>query len=263
MCAALFPSRILAALSVACATAFFAPATARASVLFVGSSGSLSASVLFSQSGSTLTVTLTNTSATGVSVPGDVLTAVFFSAAGDPTLTRTSAVLNAGSSVIVSSGPNPGTDPGGVVGGEWAYQHSISNGSLPGVNQGISSSGFSIFGPPDRFPGTNLQGPTSPDGVQYGIVGTGGITNPNGGIQKQGLIQNSVVFTLSGLPAGFNVNTDIGNVSFQYGTSLDETRIPGHPQNAPEPATILLMGLSMGGLAAFHALKRKRTKVQI
>jgi hypothetical protein len=207
-------------------------------------------------------VTLTNTSATGVSVPADVLTAVFFSAVGDPTLTRTSAVLNGGSSVVVSSGTNPGTDPGGVVGGEWAYRSSISASSAPGANQGISSSGFSIFGPGDRFPGSNLQGPTSPDGVQYGIIGTGGIVNPNGGIKGQGLIQNSVVFTLSGLPTGFNVDTDVANVFFQYGTALSEPSFPGHrPQNAPEPATILLMGLSMGGLAAFRALKRKRASV--
>jgi hypothetical protein len=73
--------------------------------------------------------------------------------------------------------------------------------------------------------------------VQYGIIGTGGFVNPNDGIQKQGLIQNSVVFTLPGLPSGFNVDTDIGNVFFQYGTALSEPRFPGH-QAAPEPSTI-------------------------
>ena len=239
-----------------CASIFALPNASPANPLFVGQNGSLSASVLFSQSGNVLTVTLTNTSTVGVSAPGDVLTAVFFSALGDPALTRVSAVLNHGSSVVVSGGPNPGTDPGGVVGGEWAYQHSISNGSLPGVNQGISSSGVSMFGPHDLFPGSNLQGPVSPAGVQYGIVGPGGIVNPNGGIRGQGLIQNSVVFTLSGLPNGFNVNSGIGDVSFQYGTSLSETRIPG-VRSAPEPGTILLMGLSMAGVAAFRVVRRK------
>jgi hypothetical protein len=228
---------------------------------FTGSSGNLSASVQFCQDGSNLMVTLTNTSSIGAHAPGDVLSAVFFSLAGDPLLTRTSAVLASGSSVIISSGPNPGTDPGGGVGGEWAYRNGLSGGStLNGANSGISSVGLSTFGPPDLFPGTNRQGPVSPDGIQYGIVGPGGLNNPNGGLLHQGLIKNSVVFTLGGLPSTFNVLTGVSNVGFQYGTAFGEPSFPGHqPRGSPEPATFGLLGLGMAGLGAYRFSRRKRS----
>src|SRR5262245_14749989 len=45
---------------------------------FIGTSGSLAASVEFVQSGSNLQVRLTNTSSTDVLVPTDVLTGVYF-----------------------------------------------------------------------------------------------------------------------------------------------------------------------------------------
>src|SRR6516165_1807867 len=106
---------LLAFSTLAHATPICAPA-------FVGSSGNLSASVQFCQDGSNLIVTFCNTSNVGVSVPADVLTAVFFSLAGDPLLTRTSAVLAPGSMIVISGAPNPGPGPGGVVGGQWAYR---------------------------------------------------------------------------------------------------------------------------------------------
>ena len=49
------------------------------------------------------------------------------------------------------------------------------------------------------------------------------------------LNKNSVVFTLSGLPAGFDLDC-ITNVNWQYGTSLTEP-------NIPEPASALLLGI--------------------
>jgi hypothetical protein len=60
-----------------------------------------------------LVVTLTNKSLTDVLVPSDVLTAVFFTLAGDLTLTPLSAVLGLGSTVLFGV-----TDPGGIVGGK-------------------------------------------------------------------------------------------------------------------------------------------------
>src|SRR5439155_6965420 len=88
-------------------------------ITFSGSSASLASSVVFATSGSELVVTLTNTSAADVLAPADVLTAVFFDVSGgaltlDPS--TGSAVLTSGSSVLFGS-----SDPGGVVGGEWAY----------------------------------------------------------------------------------------------------------------------------------------------
>ncbi len=216
-----------------------------ASVTFSGSdSFGRSASVSFVDSGSTLAVTLTNTSPADVMVPIDVLTGVFFDVVGSPALTRVSAILNAGSTVLFGT-----PDPGGVVGGEWAYKSGLSG--APGTaTEGISSTGLGLFGPGNRFPGTNLQGPTSPNGLEYGITSAGddsttGNTPVTG---TQALIKNSVVFTLSGFVAG----STFSNVSFQYGTDLSEPNVPGNPDppggpnpGVPEPSSLLLAGVGM------------------
>jgi hypothetical protein len=230
--------------------------------IFTGSSGNLSASAVFEVLLDTnleptlLKVTLTNTSSFDVLVPADVLTAVFFSLSDNSTLTRESALLAAGSSVFYDTDGQPA---GGVVGGEWAYASGLS-GAPYGATQGISSTGVGLFGPGDRFPGADLQPPASPDGLQYGILSAGDNTGTgNGGITGSGgLIKNAVVFTLSGLPAGFDPSTWISKVSFQYGTSLSEPNIPYNPPPpgtpVPEPASLLLFG---SGLVAFAGWGRK------
>ena len=92
------------------------------SLTFSGNSGSYSASADFSVNGSGLELTLTNTSQYDVLVPGDVLTGVFFNLDGAPALTRESAVLAEGSTVLFAA-----SQPiNGVVGGEWAYNSGLS-----------------------------------------------------------------------------------------------------------------------------------------
>jgi hypothetical protein len=113
-------------------------------LLFSGSNGTLSASADFEiLAGNFLQVTLTNTSTGDPSAPGDILSGLLFNLVGNPALSKDSAVLGAGSTVI--HGPTPSTDPGGVVGGEWAYTNTDPN--FPsGVNEAIYSAGyFEIF----------------------------------------------------------------------------------------------------------------------
>lgn len=217
-----------------------APSTA-APITFGATSGNLAASATFEVVAGKLQVTLTNTSPSDVMVPADVLTGVFFDVAGvGPTLTPVSAILGIGSNVFFGS-----TDPGSVVGGEWAYAASLS-GAPNGATRGISSSGLGLFGS-GNFPGSNLQGPASVNGLQYGITSAGDNT-ATGNTPVTGtnaLIKNSVVFTLSGIGADFSPSAVIGNVSFQYGTALNEP-------NIPEPATA-----GMVALGAACALRRR------
>jgi hypothetical protein len=235
--------------------AFMVAGPASAGPIYTGSNGTLSASVEFDIVGTDLIVTLTNTSTADVLAPGDVLTAVFFNLDGDPALSRDSAVLNA-STVFYDSDGQPA---GGVVGGEWAYLNGLTQ---YGANAGISSSGFGLFGPSNVFPGANLAGPVEPDGVQYGLLSAGDdINTGNGGITgSDGLIRNSVTFTLDSLPAGFT-SADIGTVTFQYGTALTETHIIGEcTENCPpllqtpEPGSLALIAV---GALALAATRRK------
>jgi hypothetical protein len=197
-----------------------------------------------------LQVVLTNTSAADVLVPVDVLTAVFFDIAGNSSLSRTSALLTAGSAVFYDSAP-----AGGVVGGEWGYKTGLFGAPL-GATQGISSSGLGLFGGADRFPGANLAPPSngSLNGLEYGLLSAGdnSATGNSAILNSGGLIRNSVTFTLGGLPGDFSL-TSIGNVSFQYGTSLTEPNVPAIPE--PEIYAMMLAGL---GLMGFVARRRRQ-----
>ena len=104
---------------VLCATPI--QSTSAAPITFSASSGNLAASATFEVVGGNLQVTLTNSSLFDVLVPADVLTGMFFDVNGAaPVLTPVSAILGLGSVVIFG-----GTDPGDVVGGEWAYETSL------------------------------------------------------------------------------------------------------------------------------------------
>jgi len=219
-------------------------ASAMGNQVFTATAGTRSAQATFAVVGSDLRVTLSNISMDDVLVPVDVLTGMFFDISGPVvSLGRSSAVLASGSFVAFG-----GTDPGDVVGGEWAYLNNL-NGAPNGAKYGISSSGLGLFGPGDRFPGTNLQGPDSPDGLQYGITSLGdnlatGNTPVTG---TNALIKHSVIFTLSGAGANFDLSR-IGNVSFQYGTDLSEPNI-----SVPTPGAAGVMVLGAAG-----ALRRRR-----
>lgn len=222
---------------------------------FTGTSGALAASVNFHDNGGGLmTVTLTNTSTADVMNPAQVLTAVFFDVNASVTFSRISATVADGSTVYFGA-----TDAGGVVGGEWALKNGLS-GAPGNAALGVSSSGLGLFGPGDLFPGSDLQSPESPDGLQYGITSAGDImTTGNAQVTgSQALIKNSVVFQLTYDPVETFV---IENVSFQYGTDMEEPNIPGvpvpgdigggAPGSVPEPLTVLGVLASVGGVGAY------------
>lgn len=244
-------------LSAACATSItLALASLSASfavaapITHSAASGDLAAAARFEVIGTDLVVTLTNTSNVDVLVQRNVLTAVFWDATG-PLLNLNpaagSAVLGVGSSVLFG-----GSDPGGVVGGEWAYAAGIGGQTPNGANYGISSAGFGIFGAAN-FPGNDLDSPAAVNGINYGITAAG--DNPaTGQMAVSGsnpLIKNQVVFTLPGVPAGFDPSTAISNVGWQYGTALAPT-----DPFIPEPGSALL--LFVGALVAGGRMRSRR-----
>jgi len=200
--------------------------------------------------GGQLQVTLTNSSSSDVGVPEQILTALFFDMEGGPELDPVNALVAPGS--IVYQGTTLINVPGGDVSGEWAYAKDVP--TLPAAYC-ISSVGLDdLIGPKDRFnTSMNLDGPTSPDGMQYGIVSTGDLSSTgNGGVEKNALIQDSVIFLFDGLPDGFDIG-DISNVYFHYGTSFTPLTNPPNPQPPliPEPGTMTAIVLALVSLGRY------------
>jgi hypothetical protein len=205
-----------------------------------------------------LVVTLSNTSKDDVVVPTDVLTGVFFTLNGVSLLSRVSAEINPTGVNTVVYGTAPSDR---MVGGEWAYKNGIA--APHGATMGISAVGLDLFGPRDRFPGPDLDGQINIGGLSWGLTSMGDKPDTgNGGVDKQPLIMYSVVFTLSGLPPQWTVDK-ITDVSFQYGTGLDEPNIPegggggGGFETVPEPGTFVLFGMGLAGLAV---IRRRRNR---
>ncbi|WP_317201413.1 PEP-CTERM sorting domain-containing protein [Janthinobacterium sp.] len=220
----------------------------------------VSASSIFDVSGDILTITLTNTSVsnTGKDVPGSTLTGLFwtFNNASTPTLIPVSALLAGGSSILgTCSLANCASITN--LGGEFGYQ---ATGLPHGADRGISSSGYlssGLAGNIGNFnngaAGVNLDGPASLNGINFGIISGAAGYNPNGGLAGIPVVQDTVVFRLSGA-TGVDVRSIVA--SYQYGTSLSDLNVLDQvpPATVPEPGTIALLGLGLAGIAS---LRRK------
>lgn len=202
-----------------------------------------------------LTITVTNTFAGDVWYHSELLTAVFFDTATPLDLTPVSALVAPGSAVLFSEAAQPSEPhpplPADQVGGEFAFRAGLPWWAPGGASYGISSVGIDLFGPQDLFPPqVDLDGPLSPDGMNYGITAAGDdrTTGSNPDVTgTEPIIQNSVIFTLSGLPADFDPSTEITNVWFLYGTSWV----------IPEPVTLATLGAGMCVVAIRWHRKRR------
>lgn len=220
-----------------------------------------------SASGDRLKVTLQNTSSVGVNDPKAILSAVFFDINPSVTLTPLSAFMSSGSTAVMLGGTPP-TPPGGNVGGEWFFNPNLSGG-LP--KYGIGSSGLdNSFGSGDPdFNGDPLGGGlsgTPPDGLAWGLIGTGGVngfgSSPNGGVQNRPFVKSSIEFTFTGwTPLNeTNFSNMFSNVRFQYGTALDEGNLTtmNAPPPVPVPAGVILFGIGGAIMTAGSCLRRRR-----
>jgi hypothetical protein len=211
------------------------------------------ASVNFSAASGNLVVTLTNNWTGDPTIAKDILTAVFFNI--DPSLGDTLKPLSAVICATCSVTDGGKTDPGGSVGGEWAYQHQ-TGGIWFGDDYGISAASLNAFVKSDLFPGNNLAGTANgPGGIDYGID-TKADTPGNDLADLAGvpLVLNQVIFTLAGLPPGFDPTAAITDVHFNYGN----TPLLSNP--VPEPASLAL--LCVGGVTAWGTRRRRRKQQQ-
>jgi hypothetical protein len=242
------------------------------SISFLGSTTvggvGVSASAVFDITGDVLTITLRNTSAAHSSalqdVPGTTLTGLFWNDAKNKSLVGTSAKLAAGSSIYDPSNSCPACGSATDLNGEFGYQQGFLAGDPAGSNRGVASSGYldtGLTGDIGNFnngaAGTNLQGPASLDGINFGIISAATLY-PNGGLSGVPLVRDAMVFMFTGA-TGLTI-ADFSNVSFQYGTALNELNVTGTKgKTVPEPASLWLVGAALVGLAG---LQKKRSQMQ-
>lgn len=200
-------------------------------------SGLRSASAVFTLTGSSLQVELTNNGTRPTLVGNDsiyVLTALFFTVPSPVTLTPVSAVLGSGSSLVTN---------GMSVNASELASNWVSN------SLGISSTGLGLFGGGDKsFAADNAiaGGHGSPS---WGIGGAGFV--PGNGAGNNPYVVNKMVFTLS-----VDGSLDLGLITgfgFQYGTSLADPLISplsAGPLPVPSPAASLAGGAALATLLA-------------
>jgi hypothetical protein len=240
------PGRFMRHLAAALLPMLAAPA-AWAALTFSGSQGTLSASASFEIVGGKLQVVLTNTSANDALVPSDLLSGVYFNLAGGAGQLTPFSATAGGITYLNGAQKDAFSVAGQNVGGEWDYE-AISHASLPGLNAGISSSGVGSIWDQPGFGGPNLGGPIVVDGMQYGITSAGdNVATGNNGLLDNEITKNSVIFLLD-IANGFSLSS-ISNVTFQYGTSLEQPRYTAGPPTSgppgvPAPATLLLVALA-------------------
>jgi hypothetical protein len=233
---------------------------AQATVIFTDNAivggNAVTASASFAISGTTLTLTLTNTSpSNALEAPTNTLNGLSFLINGStPALTPVSAISPNTIVNPANCNVNPCAGSNVNVGGEWGYQQNF------GGKEAVGSAGYittGLAGNLGNFNGVDLQSPTSLDGIQFGILSAshGAL---NGGLTGQALIEDRVVLTLT-VPSG-TTEGQIGSVSFLYGTAPDAT-VPGTPGiPVPEPADVGALGGGAVGLRSAAAREAQLTK---
>jgi hypothetical protein len=177
----------------------------------------------------TVTITLNNnlTNAQVVSVIQNV-SGVYFQVSGYNGGAVSLSGSNSTQSTNISGGT--GTLAGAVNPTGWAGGHS---GNL------ITACVICAFG---------ISSPAGPDQTLIGGTGSGAYANANGSINGNGphnpFLAGTLTLTL--VVPGVTVNSTFSNVVIQFGT----TATPPQTQEVPEPASMLLLGSGLMGVAA-------------
>jgi hypothetical protein len=181
-------------------------------------------------------------------VPNQVLVGIIFGAYNSLNLSAP-MVSVASDSHLIHNGVEAAGTAGTDISGEWAYRTNIYSLSEGRGYYGLSASSFDGDAEWEGFfgkdyiidPYNNLEQPVAPGGADYGILGE----NFNNPPLSKTYVQNSVTISWEGITE----IPDIEQVHFLYGTDYVATPVP-------EPATVLLFGAGLAGLAGF----RKRSK---
>lgn len=177
----------------------------------------------------TVTITLNNnlTNAQVVSVIQNV-SGVYFQVSGYNGGAVSLSASNSTQSTNISGGN--GTLAGAVNPTGWAAGHSGST---------ITACVICAFG---------ISSPAGPDQTLIGGTGSGAYANANGSINGNGphnpFLAGTLTLTL--VVPGVTVNSTFSNVVIQFGT----TATPPETQQVPEPASMLLLGSGLLGVAA-------------
>ena len=150
------------------------------------------------------------------------------------------SLLSSGSTQSTSIDGSGNASPGGAESPTgWAAGHSGST---------ITACVICAFG---------VNSPAGPDATIIGGTGSGAYANANGSIAGNGphnpFLAGTVTFTLT-VP-GVTVNSTFSNVVIQFGTTATAPDV----QEVPEPASMLLLGTGLLGVAA-NARRRFRRK---
>jgi hypothetical protein len=215
-----------------------------------GTQRAVAGAVNFELTGSTLTVTLTNTLGAAEASQIQALTGLTWDMSG-ASITGVSAALASGSGWVDGLGASISAP--GSVGQFWAFKDDLNVPGFGGI--GVSAVGdlggasTGVFGSGDMIAGGG-PGP-QPNGTGGGLVGTFFAGLP-GGQNRGPFIQNSAVLTFAlnstpGSVAGLNIS----NVRGSYGSD-------GNGVSVPEPVTLHLLGLALVGLAGAARRRGRR-----
>ena len=192
--------------------------------------------VVFSFSGTTLTISLTNLEAN----PKDVAQNL--------------------SALIFTTSPSPGTQTSYSSSG---LERTIAKDGTFTDNPTAVSTGWVLTEPSSSTIQLDVLAGTGHAGPAHTLIGepanSGTYSAAGGSIAGNGphnpFLHDTPTFTLTF--SGFTSDTTLTSVIFQFGTTDGSNQIPGVPGSVPEPSSFVLLGLGLFGLGAWRLRIRR------